>query len=209
MAGSAVGESVIARWSSRGRLVAVGIGIGIFGLLMLAYGIDMGRRHDGVSALLGTFAAVVDFGLLGILVLAAQRMVTVLTSSAIYLGRGPTRRIPLDTVEAVAVVHTGRGWAIWLWPAGASAVRLLVPDNQVFRWKAQSLGRPTPDYWAKVAASRIGRAAQVIYDQAAAQPGSRVAAGAPIAELLRRGPDAISRPGVRYWSPSNEHAPTI
>ena len=92
-------------------------------LLMLAYGIDMGRATMA-SALLGTFAAVVDFGLLGILVLAAQRVVTVLTSSAISSdavdkahpvghrrgGRGRARRAGLGDL-ALAVRSVGRAIA--------------------------------------------------------------------------------------------------
>jgi hypothetical protein len=208
-----VGEAAVARWSDR-RTIALGcVVVGLLWLLMLAFVLDMIRQHDPAQAAGGVVALVIDTAALLWLARWGRRLVTVLTTTAVYLpaGRGPVRRIELAAVEAVAVVRTASGWAIWLWPTGGPPVRLLTPQK-VFALKAQSRARPTADYWAQVAGSPSGRAASAIHAQAATQQdGSAgpLATAPPVAELLRRGPDLLSQDNVRFWSPTDERAPVI
>jgi hypothetical protein len=206
-----IDEQVVARWSDRRAIAAGCVVVGLLWLLMLAYVLDMIRQHDAVQVGFGAIVLVIDAAILVWLARWGRRLVTVLTTTAVYLParRGPVRRIQLDTVEAVAVVRTASGWAIWLWSAGGPAVRLLTPQK-VFTFKAQGLARPTADYWVRVADSPSGHAASAIYAQAATrQDGSAgpLRSAPPIAELRRRGPSLLTQDGIRYWSPSNERAP--
>lgn len=206
-----VEESVVARWSDRRTIAAGAAVVAIIGLLMLAFVIDMIRRHDPAQATGGVVVLIFDAAVLGWLVRWGRRLVTVLTTAAITLParRGPARRILLETVEAVAVARTAAGWAIWLWPVGEPAIRLLTPQ-QVFTFKAQSRARPSAEYWAQVASSPAGRAASAIYAQATSrQPGSSgpIRLAPAIADLLQRGPAPLTQDRVRYWSPTEEHSP--
>jgi hypothetical protein len=206
-----VEESVVARWSDRRTIAGGAVVVGLIWLLMLAFVIDMVRRHDPAQAAGGVIVLIVDAAVLGWLVRWGRRLVTVLTTAAIHVParRGPARRILLETVEAVAVVRTTSGWAIWLWPAGEPAIRLLTPQ-QVFTFKAQSQARPTAEYWAQVASSPAGRAARAIHAQATSRqrgPSGPIRLAPPIADLLRRGPAPLTQDRVRYWSPTEEHSP--
>jgi hypothetical protein len=206
-----VDESAVARWSDRRTIAGGCVVVGIIWLLMLAFVIGMVRQHDPAQATGGVVVLIVDTAVLSWLFRWRRRLVTVLTTAAIYLParRGPARRILLETVEGVAVARTSRGWAIWLWPAGEPAIRLLTPQR-VFTFKAQSRSRPTAEYWAQVASSPAGRAASAIYAQASTRQGGSagpLGPAPPTAELLRRGPAPLTQDRVRYWSPTDEHAP--
>jgi hypothetical protein len=206
-----VGEAAVARWSDRRTIAAGGVVVGLIWLLMLAFVLDMIRMNDPAQATGGVVVLVIDTAILAWLARWGRRLVTVLTTTAVYLParRGPVLRIPLDTIEAVAVVRTASGWAIWLWSVDGPPARLLTPQK-VFALKAQSRARPTADYWAQVAGSPSGRAASAVYAQARTrQDGSAgpLATAPPVAELLRRGPDLLSQDNVRFWSPTDERAP--
>jgi len=177
---------------------------------MLAYVIDMLERHDAASAIAGFVGLIVVAAVLRAALRLQMRAVTVLTPSAVTRPAGIRRRrqVALDSLLAVAVVRSRKGWAIWLWTAEGETVRLFAP-TKVFTLKAQSLAEPTAEYWAKVAHSPCGQAASAIYQQAAARQraGGPLAAAPSINALLlleHLGPDV---PSLRYWSPTGECAP--
>lgn len=203
-------EAPIARWSSRGGFATAAGLTAVCWLLMLAYIIDMLKRHDTASAIPGIVVLLVIAVVLRAALRVQLRAVTVLTPEAITRPAGirQRRHVALDSLLAIAVVRSPKGWAIWLWTAEGETVRLFAP-TKVFTLKAQSLAEPTAEYWAKVAHSPCGQAASAIYQQAAARQraGGPLPAAPSINALLlpeHLGPDV---PNLRYCSPTGECAP--